>query len=73
VGEIKKELAFHGDVLNTAARIQGKCNDFQKRLLISESMKTKLENQHLFDFSGIGEVSLKGKAKSLNLYEVNPI
>ncbi len=73
VGEIKKELAYHGDVLNTAARIQGKCNDFQKRLLISESMKTKLENQHLFDFSGIGDVSLKGKAKSLNLYEVKPV
>jgi adenylate cyclase len=73
VGEIKKELAYHGDVLNTAARIQGKCNDFQKRLLISESMKTKLENQHLFDFSGIGDVSLKGKAKSLNLYGVKPV
>ncbi len=73
VGEIKKELAYHGDVLNTAARIQGKCNDFQKRLLISESMKIKLENQHLFDFSGIGDVSLKGKTKSLNLYEVKPV
>jgi adenylate cyclase len=73
VGEIKKELAYHGDVLNTAARIQGKCNDFQKRLLISESMKTKLENQHLFDFLGIGDVSLKGKTKALNLYEVKPV
>jgi len=73
VGEIKKELAYHGDVLNTAARIQGKCNDFQKRLLISESMKTKLESQHLFDFSSIGDVSLKGKAKSLTLYEVKPV
>ena len=73
VGEIKKELAYHGDVLNTAARIQGKCNDFQKRLLISESMKTKLENQHLFDFLGIGDVRLKGKAKALNLYEVKPV
>lgn len=73
VGEIKKELAYHGDVLNTAARIQGKCNDFQKRLLVSESMKTELESQHLFNFQSIGEVSLKGKAKLLNLFEVNPV
>ena len=73
VGEIKKELAYHGDVLNTAARIQNKCNDFQRRLLISESMKTKLENQHFFEFSSIGNVILKGKEKSLNLYEVNPV
>jgi len=74
VGEIKKELAYHGDVLNTAARIQGKCNDFQKRLLISDAMKTKLQNQQrLFAFSRIGDVSLKGKAKSLNLYAVEPV
>jgi len=72
VGEIKKELAYHGDVLNTAARIQGKCNDFQKRLLISESMKTKIESKELFKFSGLGEINLKGKAKSLNLYEATP-
>jgi len=70
VGEIKKELAYHGDVLNTAARIQGKCNDLQKRLLISETMKTKLKDQHFFTFSGIGDIILKGKTKSINLYAV---
>ena len=73
VGEIKKELAYHGDVLNTAARIQGKCNEFKKGLLVSEPMKAVLEKQHLFDFSGLGDVSLKGKAKSLTLYEVKPV
>jgi adenylate cyclase len=73
VGEIKKELAYHGDVLNTAARIQGKCNDLQKRLLVSEAMKTKLENQCLFDFFSIGDISLKGKTKAINLYSVKPI
>ena len=72
VGEIKKELAYHGDVLNTAARIQGKCNDFQKRLLISEAMKTKLEDKDFFDFSVIGDISLKGKAESLSIYAVEP-
>jgi hypothetical protein len=35
-------------------------------------MKKQLEEQHLFDFVGIGDVSLKGKAKSMNLYEVKP-
>jgi adenylate cyclase len=72
VGEIKKELAYHGDAINTAARIQDKCNQFQKRLLISETMKSELESKNQFAFSSIGDVSLKGKAKSLNLYEVKP-
>lgn len=73
VGEIKKELAYHGDVLNTAARIQGKCNEFKKKLLVSEPMKAILEKQHLFDFSGIGDVNLRGKAKQINLYGVEAV
>jgi len=73
VGEVKKELAYHGDVLNTAARIQGKCNEFKKRLLASEPMKAKLEKQHLFNFSNIGNVSLRGKAKQVNLYGVEQV
>lgn len=70
IGEIKKELAYHGDVLNTAARIQGKCNDFEKRLLISESMKIELEKQQEFNFGLIGNIKLRGKEKSINIYDV---
>ena len=72
VGEIKKELAYHGDVLNTAARIQGKCNEYKKKLLVSEPMKALLEKQNIFNFSGIGEVSLRGKAQQVYLYGVEP-
>ncbi len=73
VGVIKKELEYHGDVLNTAARIQTKCNEFKKRILVSESMKEELQNQSFYNLLKIGAVTLKGKAKSLNLYEVAPI
>ncbi len=33
VGEIKRDISYLGDVLNTAARIQGKCNDYGEDLL----------------------------------------
>jgi adenylate cyclase len=72
IGEIKKELAYHGDVLNTAARIQEKCNDFQKRLLISESMKLQLKKQIEFNCELMGNVKLKGKENAINLYDVKP-
>ncbi len=39
VGEIKKEIAYHGDVLNTGARIQARCNFYGRNLLISERLK----------------------------------
>ena len=73
VGELKKELAYHGDVLNTAARIQGKCNEFQKRVLISESLKIQFEAQSEFDFELIDNIRLKGKEESLNIYDVKPL
>ncbi len=71
VGEIKKELAFHGDALNTAARIQGKCNDYKKKLLVSEEIKTKLTDQITYSFEFLETVILKGKKESVNIYTVN--
>ena len=73
VGEIKKELAYHGDVLNTAARIQGTCNKYQKKLLVSEQIKTHFEKQLLFGFEFLGNVLLKGKGESVNIYAVNAV
>src|SRR5690606_14690721 len=35
IGEIKRDIAYHGDTLNTAARIQGMCNQYDKKILIS--------------------------------------
>jgi adenylate cyclase len=68
VGEIKKELAYHGDVLNTASRIQGMCNQLDARLLISERLRNRLtwDGQ---DFELLGDIKLKGKEESVRIYK----
>ncbi|MEM7107635.1 MAG: adenylate/guanylate cyclase domain-containing protein, partial [Bacteroidota bacterium] len=38
VGEFKREIAYHGDAINTAARIQGECNQLESNLLVSETI-----------------------------------
>jgi adenylate cyclase len=73
VGAIKREIAYHSDVLNTAARIQGKCNEFEAALLISEDLKNSLTHQQPFDLRQIGGINLKGKQKLVNIYQVRPI
>lgn len=70
VGEIKRELHFHGDVLNTAARIQGECNKYNKRLLISEDLKRRLSREIDLNIELIGSISLKGKETNVNVYSV---
>ena len=71
VGVIKKEIAYHSDVLNTAARIQGRCNEFGKVLLISEALNDRLIEQSEFIIENVGTVSLKGKEEKITMYSVD--
>lgn len=38
IGVLKKEIMYSGDVLNTAARIQAQCNEYDHSLLVSEAV-----------------------------------
>lgn len=71
VGVLKKELAYHGDVLNTAARIQGKCNEFNCRILVSEHIVSQFKNQLIYKFECLGSIMLKGKQEAVKIYSVN--
>jgi adenylate cyclase len=71
VGKYKKEIAYHGDTINTAARIQSKCNEFEKELLISGYLKNLLRDS-LFNFDELGSIALKGKESKVPLYAVYP-
>ena len=70
IGKYKKEIAYHGDPINTAARIQGKCNELNQELLISENLKNKLTDSS-YAFNKLGSVDLKGKKKQVALYAVH--
>lgn len=73
VGELKKELAYHGDVLNTASRIQGVCNKFNKSLLVSEELANNLKLDPVYKKELIGSIELKGKLQPVNIYSVEEI
>ena len=73
MGEIKKELAYHGDVLNTASRIQEKCNELGSRLLLSESLRKRIGEPPGFAFDRLGRVELKGKKDPVDVYDARII
>lgn len=70
VGEIKKEITYHGDVVNTAARIQGLCNQYEKNLLISEQLRNQLAPAEDLEVQLLGSHELKGKKEPVNIYSV---
>lgn len=63
IGEIKREIAYHGDTVNTAARIQGVCNEFGRELLVSDELLTLFNGSRPAELHAepVGSVLLKGK------------
>ena len=70
IGEIKKEILFTGDVLNTTARIQGLCNTLKTNLLISGELQEKLPPQTQFKAVSKGKFELKGRDQMVELFSV---
>jgi adenylate cyclase len=70
VGQIKREIAFHGDTLNTAARIEGMCNEYNKNILLSQGLKEMLNDHEDFQIDEVGEFLLRGKAKPSKIYSI---
>lgn len=71
IGELKKEIAYHGDVINTASRIQDQCNEHNKPFLISNNLYRKMPRTGFFKIDLIGEMMLKGKLNPVAIYSVD--
>jgi len=71
VGKYKSEIAYHGDVLNTTARMLSKCHELESELLVSEYVIEKLEMPKYLKADALGSFKLKGKQQEIELYSVN--
>ena len=72
VGVLKRSIVYHSDVLNTAARIQSLCNQYQRLLLVSDAIKDQVEDGK-FSFELIGDVLLRGKSEKVRIFAVDPV
>jgi len=69
IGVVKRDIVFSGDVLNTASRIQQKCNELGVNILLSNYLLDKLNLQtDNFEPKKIGDMELRGKEQKVMLY-----
>ena len=68
VGDVKSEIVFHGDVVNTTSRIERLCSELNQPLLISENLIKFLPKYVTSQFISKGTFSLKGKGKKLEVF-----
>ena len=68
---------YHGDVLNTTARIQGQCNELGVDILLSKFLLDKLRlRSNTYEPKEIGNIELRGKEQPVVLFTIcamNPL
>ena len=71
IGDLKKEIVYNGDVLNTTARIQNECNRYQRDCLVSGSLMHRLNSVQEFYWERLDRVTLRGKETEVELFSVS--
>ena len=70
IGDLKREIVYNGDVLNTTARIQDECNKYQRDCLVSGMLMKRLKQLDGFQWERIDAVTLRGKETEVELFSV---
>jgi adenylate cyclase len=69
IGVLKRDIVYSGDVLNTTARIQSRCNELGVSLLFSENLLNYFPTGTL-SVKSMGKADLRGKSEALSLYSL---
>jgi adenylate cyclase len=68
IGDIKRDIVYHGDTVNTAARIRSECSIHNRNLLMSGQLLSRLQADALPAMEKIGRIRLRGKEEEIELY-----
>lgn len=71
VGEIKTDLIYCGDTMNTAARIRSMCNKLNELFIVSEDFLQDFNKPFGYEIEKIGTMELKGRVEPIKLFSLN--
>ena len=69
-GDIKQEVVFFGDTINTTARIEQYCKTVDKPLLVSADLYQQLPANDHWQVTDVGSVVLRGRREEMTLFAV---
>ena len=70
VGGIRRAIVFHGDVLNTASRIENATRELERPFLASEDALRRMDGKDAYTLVDLGSRALRGREAPVQLYEV---
>ncbi len=71
VGGSRRAIVFHGDVMNTASRLENATRDFQRPFLASQDALRSLEGVERFRLEDLGPQKLRGREAALQVFAVS--
>ena len=70
IGDSKRDIVFHGDVVNTAARLEQATRDLDRRFLVSSDALSRLAATDRYALEPLGPLALRGRAAPVDVYAV---
>jgi adenylate cyclase len=71
IGELKTQIVYQGDTLNTTSRILDKCFELDEKLLISEALENILTIPKKMNANRLSGITLKGKSTKKTLFSIS--
>lgn len=71
VGDIKKELIYNGDAINTTARIRSACSELNEEFLVSQHLVSRLSLPENITLTDKHLINLKGKLEPMHLHSLS--
>ena len=68
IGGSKRDIVFHGDVMNTASRLEQATRDLDRRFLVSADALSRLAGTERYALEALGPQALRGRAAPVEVY-----
>ena len=72
VGKTKREIVFHGDVMNTTARLEQLTRDLDRSFIVSAEALARIDERAGYVVEDLGERTVRGRAAPVLVYAVTP-
>ena len=73
VGGSKRDIVFHGDVMNTTARLEQVARELERRLVVSADAMSRLAGADSYPVEDLGERAVRGRARPIQVYAVKAV